>query len=138
MAVDRPEYRLSDAERQEALDALSEHVRTGRLDLVEFEQRSGQVSAAKLRGELEPIFADLPEPRPGVLRTHHVPGKPQQRANPPQTWQQRLAGSAVPIAAVLALILFFTVARGMVFVFLLPAVVALLAGSLTSNRRRGP
>lgn len=138
MAVDRPEYRLSDAERQEALDALSEHVRTGRLDLVEFEQRSGQVSAAKLRRELEPVFADLPEPRPSVLRTYQVLGKPQQGAKPPETWQQRVAASAVPIAAVVALILFFTIARGMVFVFLLPAVVALLAGSLASNRRRRP
>ncbi|WP_019816501.1 DUF1707 SHOCT-like domain-containing protein, partial [Saccharomonospora saliphila] len=68
MAVDRPEYRLSDAERQEALDALGEHVRSGRLDLVEFEERSGRVSAAKLRRDLEPLFADLPDPRPGVLR----------------------------------------------------------------------
>ncbi|NIJ14041.1 hypothetical protein FHU38_004385 [Saccharomonospora amisosensis] len=138
MAVDRPEYRLSDAERREALDALSEHVRSGRLDLVEFEQRSGQVSAAKLRGELEPIFADLPEPRPSVLHTVRTLGQPRQRGEPPQPWSQRVAASAVPIAAIVALVLFFTIARGMVFVFLLPAVVALLAGSLASNRRRGP
>ncbi|MFF5990355.1 DUF1707 SHOCT-like domain-containing protein [Prauserella flavalba] len=137
MAVERPEYRLSDAERQDALDALSEHVRTGRLDLTEFDERSQQVSAAKFRRDLAPLFTDLPEPKPAVL----VPGRaltPRQPMPVAQPWQQRLAASAVPIAAVLAAILFFTVARGMVFVFLLPAIVAMLAGSCAARRHGRP
>ncbi|PXY19794.1 DUF1707 domain-containing protein [Prauserella sp. PE36] len=135
MAVERPEYRLSDAERQDALDALSEHVRTGRLDLTEFDERSQQVSAAKFRRDLAPLFSDLPEPKPAVL----VPGRalvPRQPVARP--WQQRLAASAVPIAALLAVVLFFTVARGMIFVFLLPAIVAMVAGSCASHRHRRP
>ncbi|PXY32343.1 DUF1707 SHOCT-like domain-containing protein [Prauserella muralis] len=141
MAVDRPEYRLSDAERQEALDALSEHVRTGRLDLVEFDERSAQVSSAKLRRDLEPLFADLPEPKPGMLTpvrgmrpaTPYVPPAAPPPA-PAPAWRQRLASSIVPIAAVLAVLLFFTVARGMIFVFALPAIAALLAGAIAGNR----
>ncbi|PRX44338.1 uncharacterized protein DUF1707 [Prauserella shujinwangii] len=136
MGVDRPEFRLSDAERQEALDALSEHVRTGRLDIVDFDERSARASAAKVRRDLEPLFADLPEPRPSVLRTlRRLP--PQGAAPaPPVTWQRRLASSAVPIAAIVALVLFLTVLRGMIFVFLIPVVVALLAGSLGNRRPR--
>ncbi|WP_199434008.1 DUF1707 SHOCT-like domain-containing protein [Qaidamihabitans albus] len=135
MGVDRPEYRLSDAERQEALDALSEHVRTGRLDIVDFDERSARASAAKVRSDLEPVFTDLPEPRPSVLRTFRTLPPQVPPAEPAPPWQRRLAASAVPIAAVIALVLFFTIMRGMVFVFLLPAAVALLAG-LSGNRRR--
>lgn len=145
VATDRPddrlEYRLSDAEREEALDALSEHVRTGRLDLAEFDERSARISAAKFRRELEPLFADLPEPRPSVLRSSHprsqsprsVVGRSDSAFG---TWRQKIAANAVPLAAVVAVLLFFTVARGMIFVFVLPALVALLAGSFSTRRRR--
>ncbi|MBK1788827.1 DUF1707 SHOCT-like domain-containing protein [Prauserella cavernicola] len=135
MAVERPEYRLSDAERQEALDALSEHVRTGRLDLSEFDERSQQVSAAKFRRDLAPLFSDLPDPKPPVLTPGRRAPTPAPPTPSPQTWQQRLASSAVPIAAIIAVILFFTLARGVIFVFLLPAIVAMIAGSFAS---RGP
>lgn len=59
--------RLSDAEREEAMEVLSEHVRTGRLDLTEFGDRSARVTSAKTRRELEPVFDDLPEPHPRAL-----------------------------------------------------------------------
>ncbi|WP_024877812.1 DUF1707 SHOCT-like domain-containing protein [Saccharomonospora piscinae] len=131
--ADGAEYRLSDAERQEALDALSEHVRTGRLDLVEYDERAAKVSAARTRRDLAPLFADLPEPRPAILAP--PPATRESGAEVSQPWQQRLAASAVPLAALVAIVLFFTVARGMVFVFVLPLIVALLAGSFASRRR---
>ncbi len=134
MAVDRPNFRLSDAERAEALDALAEHVRTGRLDLVEYDERSAAVSAAKTRGDLAPVFSDLPDPRPAVLglapSTEAVPA-----AVPPLTLGRRLAAMAVPAATVLAVVLFFTVGRVGIFVFVLPIVVALLAGAFARQRR---
>lgn len=144
VTVDQPEMRLSDAERQEALDALSEHVRTGRIDLVEFDERSQKVSTAKFRKDLEALFSDLPEPQPSVLRSvrrlpPQQPHRPQpvpRASAPPMTWQQRLASSAVPIAAIVAAILFFTAARGVIFIFALPAIVALLVGSLGNRRGR--
>ncbi|SFQ21737.1 protein of unknown function [Amycolatopsis arida] len=80
MRADQPNLRLSDAERQEALDALSEHVRSGRLDLVEFEDRSGRVATARRRHELVGVFVDLPEPRPAFLVEHPVVARPAREA----------------------------------------------------------
>ncbi len=134
VAVDRPNFRLSDAERAEALDVLAEHVRTGRLDIVEYDERSAAVSAARTRSDLAPVFSDLPDPRPAVLgpapSTEAVPA-----AVPPLTLGRRVAAMAVPAAAVLAIVLFFTVGRVGIFVFVLPIVVALLVGSLARQRR---
>jgi uncharacterized protein DUF1707 len=117
--------RLSDAERDEAINTLSEHVRTGRLDLDEYGTRSAKVTAAKTRGDLAPLFADLPEPHPSVLVTTGVQPAPS-RPSP----VARFGGRAlVPIAGLIALLLLFTVARGMWWlVFLLPAVVLMVAG----------
>jgi hypothetical protein len=116
--------RLSDAEREEALAALSEHVRTGRLDIDEFGNRSARVSAAKTQAELAPLFADLPEPHPSVLKAQRV-----QPASGHPVPARRFGAGAVPIAAIIAVLLFFTVARGIWFVFLLPVAVALILGA---------
>ncbi|GAA1246831.1 DUF1707 domain-containing protein [Prauserella halophila] len=139
MAADRSELRLSDAERQEALDALSEHVRTGRLELTEFDERSAGVSAAKFRKDLKPMFADLPEPRPSVLESGPRQDGGMSRTGasgppvPVQPWRQRLASLALPAAAILAIALFFVTRAGF-FVFLIPAAAALLAGMIVNRR----
>jgi hypothetical protein len=54
------ELRIGDAERERAGVLLREHVGAGRLDLAEFETRIGQVYAARTRGELDAVLADLP------------------------------------------------------------------------------
>jgi hypothetical protein len=118
--------RLSDAERQDALDALEEHVRTGRLDLDEFGTRSAKVSAAKTVKDLEPLFTDLPSPRPSaLLPLPPMPGVAQATANTPSQPSKWLTASAVPIAAAVAIALFFFT-RGTFLVFLLPLAVALI------------
>ncbi|GAB3708994.1 DUF1707 domain-containing protein [Amycolatopsis oliviviridis] len=118
--------RLSDAERQDALEALEEHVRTGRLDLDEFGSRSAKISAARMASELEPLFTDLPSPRPSaLLPLPPMPGVAQASAKndvQPSKW---LTASAVPIAAAVAIALFFFT-RGTFLVFLLPLAVALI------------
>lgn len=118
--------RLSDTERDEAIKALSEHVRTGRLDLDEYGTRSAKVTAAKTRGELVPLFADLPPPHPDVLTNgaRPVPGRPSG----PSGLVARFGPGLVPVAGLIAFVLFLTVARGMWLVFLLPVVVLLVAG----------
>jgi len=129
---DQPELRLSDAEREQALEALGVHLTNGRLDLDEYGQRSAQIVAAKTRGDLVPIFRDLPDPHPEVL----VSKLPQdQRTAPPapssaRPLAQRFAASVVPIAAIISLVLFLTVARGMWMVFLLPALAVIIAGMI--------
>lgn len=138
MDGDRRELRLSDAERQEALDALSEHVRTGRLDIVDFDERSARAGAAKVRRDLAPLFSDLPEPRPSVLRSVRTLPPNVEAAAPVLPWQRRAAALAVPVAAVIAIVLFFTVARGALIVFALPVAAALLAGPLAGRGTRPP
>jgi hypothetical protein len=52
--------RLSDAERDQMVDALHQAVGDGRLTLAEFEERVGGVLAARTRAEVTPYLVDLP------------------------------------------------------------------------------
>jgi hypothetical protein len=64
-----PELRASDDERESAVTELREHGAAGRLDVDELEQRVGAAYAARTRGELGALLADLPgtaRARPGV------------------------------------------------------------------------
>jgi uncharacterized membrane protein len=56
--------RIGDAERDRAVNALSEHLASGRLDQSEFDQRMSAALQARTQSDLEPLFLDLPEPRP--------------------------------------------------------------------------
>jgi hypothetical protein len=58
--------RLSDAEREAAAADLGEHFAQGRLTADEHAERLEQVWAAKTRGEIAPIFRDLPSPYSAV------------------------------------------------------------------------
>ena len=101
MTIDQPDLRLSDGERQEALDALSEHVRTGRLDVDEYGERSERVTTARTRRELAPLFEDLPEPRPSVLeRPKPAPVQPARRGSPAA---RGLAFGVLPVLVIVAL-----------------------------------
>jgi hypothetical protein len=66
----RPEdLRISDAERTEVQDRLRRAHGEGRLDLAEFDERVRAVWAARTRGDLAHVTADLPAPSP-------VPSRP--------------------------------------------------------------
>src|SRR5579863_9746282 len=54
------DLRVSDADRDRALAALSEHYQAGRLTLDEFEERSEQTLKSKTARELTGLFTDLP------------------------------------------------------------------------------
>lgn len=54
--------RVSDADRNGTLRRLHNAVALGLIDIGEFEERSGQVSAARLRAELDVLVDDLPGP----------------------------------------------------------------------------
>lgn len=56
------EMRVSDAERASVQERLRRAVGDGQLDLHEFDVRAKSVWAARTRGELGRITADLPEP----------------------------------------------------------------------------
>ena len=52
--------RASDLDREQAAEALREHFAAGRLDGGEFEERLQAIYAARTRGELDALSADLP------------------------------------------------------------------------------
>lgn len=93
----RSDIRISDAEREDALTKLGEHMAAGRLDIDEYGDRSARVATAKTRGELLELFADLPEPGPifgqPVANTAVEPRK--------RTFMEKAAPVALPVAAIL-------------------------------------
>jgi Domain of unknown function (DUF1707) len=54
------DLRASDAERQTVVRRLERALREGRLTIVEFDERTQAVYAARTRGELEDLTEDLP------------------------------------------------------------------------------
>lgn len=56
-----PRMRAADADRQAAVDRLTEHLTAGRLDLTEFDQRVAKAYAATYLDELPELFTDLPD-----------------------------------------------------------------------------
>lgn len=124
--------RLSDEERQDALDVLEEHVRTGRLDIDEYGARSAKVTAAKRVSELVPLFDDLPSPRPSALLTGV--SAPMVAPAGDTALVRFLTAGAVPIAIVLAIaVLILSRGRLLIISVALPLVVAMIAGA---RRRR--
>ncbi|MDD7926733.1 DUF1707 SHOCT-like domain-containing protein [Actinomycetospora chibensis] len=126
--------RIGTAEREAALADLGAHLEAGRLDPEEYGERSAKVTEARTAADLEPLFADLPEPRPhrgaGAVAAPVTGAAP--RAGGPSAlarWGPAVSG-ALPI---IALILFFTVpiANSWVFFLLIP-----LGGALFAQSRR--
>ena len=89
----RAGLRVSDAERDAAATELAEHLKDGRLDTAEFDERVGQAVTAKTRGDLDRLMADLPRPDP-------VP--------PPVA--PRRAGWPLPVVPIAFLVIFMAVA----------------------------
>ena len=63
---DRPDQRLSNAEREDAIARLSNAQVEGRLTPSEYEQRAASVRSAVTRGDLVPLFTDLPGAAPAT------------------------------------------------------------------------
>ena len=66
--TDHPPQRIGDADRDRAAECLREHLAQGRLTQDEFDDRLTTALGAKTSSELEPLFADLPDPRPDSLK----------------------------------------------------------------------
>jgi hypothetical protein len=68
-----PEIRASDAERERVATELREHAAEGRLDVDELDERLEQAYAARTRGDLERLTADLPAAPPPKAPSPTVP-----------------------------------------------------------------
>lgn len=54
------EFRASDAEREAAVETLRQAMGEGRITMAEFDERVQAAYAAKTRGDLDVLTADLP------------------------------------------------------------------------------
>lgn len=79
--------RIGDAERDRAAELLREHMAQGRLTAEEFDERVDAALKAKVSTDLDPLFTDLPGPRPGqeVATTPAYQPPPWQGANAAST-----------------------------------------------------
>ncbi|HEV2784658.1 MAG TPA: DUF1707 domain-containing protein [Actinophytocola sp.] len=132
MEIEPSDLRISDVEREDAISKLGEHLSVGRLGVDEYGERTAQVAAARTRGELLALFRDLPDPRPSFGQT--LAASSSLAGGKPASWDerplaQRLWAAAVPLSAIVAVILFFTLFK-VWFVFLLPAAVAVVGGAI--------
>lgn len=109
--ADAPGVRIGDQERGAAMEALGDHLRAGRLDPHEYDERMEAVAAAKTMADLRPVFADLPAPSPFLAH------RPVAAGTGPVPTGGRLGRTLVAVSPFLALMLFL--ATGWWFMFLL-------------------
>ncbi len=75
--AERPDLRVSDAERSAIGDTLSKHYAEGRLDQTEFSERLDRAMSAKTRADLNGLLTDLPS-----LAVEAAPARPQRHRWP--------------------------------------------------------
>jgi hypothetical protein len=103
-------YRVGDADRNRAADLLREAHVAGYLTLEELDERLGTALAARTRGELDRLTADLPP----EWRAGQEPARPP--APRPRPTFPLEAGWLVPLAVVLAaVVVLLVVSRGFLF-----------------------
>jgi hypothetical protein len=97
--IGAPEIRASDAEREAVATLLNDAVGAGQLSLEEFSQRVDAAYAAKTRGELDRLVADLPASQPGAAPVPVPPPAPTPLVGPavhvparPQWWVSLIGG----------------------------------------------
>ena len=129
--------RIGDAERNSALEALGEHMSSGRLSMDEYGERSAKVTQARTIADLRELFDDLPPPHPELP---DLPTIRPRAANPQRrpetaparsgesTTSQRVAGAVLAVSGILSVVLFFWTKTWVVF--LLPALVAVISGAI--------
>ncbi|GAB2566774.1 DUF1707 SHOCT-like domain-containing protein [Nocardia heshunensis] len=121
-----PEIRIGTAEREDAMKRLSDHFAAGRLSVAEFDDRSGKIAAAMTRGDLEPVFSDLPDP----VADKPVPAR--RASGFGSQWPERV----MPVVSILCVIIAIVSHQWWVFL-LIPLAGAALFGSRDNARRRG-
>lgn len=137
----RSGLRISDAEREAAVQALGEHFAAGRLTREEYDERSDRAYAARTAAEVVPLFTDLPAPHPyapSVPRAARpTPSAPGSWA--PPGWPANRApvrrGPRVPLLPLLFIVI------GLAMLLKAPFLVFLVLGVVwfakSRSRRRG-
>jgi hypothetical protein len=89
------EPRIGDADRDQAVAFLQEHMAQGRIDASEFDDRMSRALKAKTASELAVLFDDLPEPRPPrtTVTYQAPPWQQEQRSFEIPPWRRTPATS---------------------------------------------
>ena len=145
MTHDPVPQRLSDAERDAAAAMLREHFESGRLDAGEFDERLSAALGARIASDLDPLFTDLPEPRPGQttlparrpsVGSPFLTQKPDAAVPAPSggtDWVGVARGAIWPVAIVAAIIL------GNWGLFIAIAIIgSIILGQIANNQRKPP
>lgn len=140
--------RIGDAERDEAVECLREHLAQGRLDATEFDERMATALSARVAADLEPPFTDLPSPRPKSQRPLNVepqlpwrqhddprPVPQQARSRPARVGRSAVTGFAIAasVAWPLAIVAMMMTQMQAWWLILVPLMLSLTCGG---NRRR--
>src|SRR3954465_6872875 len=126
--------RMGSAERDVAVGQLQQHYRAGRLTPEEYEDRSVRASRAQTWADITPLFADLPEPRPGPVRVSLV--APEQAPQGLVPLSDRARETVMALTPLVALILFFVTDLTWYWFLAIPIVGIVLYGPDRDHRRR--
>lgn len=99
-----PELRISDAERDRAIELLQQHAASGRLTPAELQERTENAYAAKTRADLAALLQDLPTSATGQSASQGkarrwfvaILGRPRRRG------RSRLRGHAIALSVLAA------------------------------------
>ncbi|MCY7397085.1 MAG: DUF1707 domain-containing protein [Nocardioides sp.] len=124
--------RIGDAERDQAAATLGEHFAQGRLTLEEHHDRLDVIWSARTRGDLLPVFADLPGPY--ARRTSPPSVGRGSWSSGPRAFRHAMP---TPLLVVVALLLAFTVATHLPFLILGALAWVFVVSRHRSRRRSG-
>ncbi|WP_382309174.1 DUF1707 domain-containing protein [Herbiconiux sp. UC225_62] len=82
--------RLSNADRDTAVSALARALADGRITADEFTERSASAKSAVTRGDLAPLFADLPDPAAQSIPAASTAPAPDPDLAPPTAFREQL------------------------------------------------
>lgn len=146
--ADSSSQRIGDADRQQAIDALGEHWRAGRLDPAEHERRTTAAFQAVTRGDLDALFVDLPaapasppavvgapagdDPHTSAAATHRSGGA----LIPADSWIGQHSAAIMGLTPFAALVLFFVTGQWLFFLLVPVMGVVLFAGDNDEEKER--
>ena len=125
--------RVGSQERDTAVAALRTHLEAGRLTPEEYEERSVTASRARTWAEIAPLFADLPDPRPGPVAAE-LAQRPAAATGAFPALSDGVKERIMAVTPLAALVLFFAT-HTWVWFLAIPIMGALLYGSDRKRRR---
>jgi TM2 domain-containing membrane protein YozV len=103
--------RIGTQEREDAVRVLGEHFAAGRLSVDEYEKRVTEALESQTRGDLRPLFVDLPAPYPAFMIPPAPPPLVTMPAYPPAPYGVAYSDKNKLAAGLLQIVLPFGIGR---------------------------